>query len=121
MLVPVERTLTRRGISIGIEAFPEERAASILALLAIGARYEDPRAPPRGLAHSYGASRAQIRPDKVTPITRAHQTDGARARPHQFARLTLARHDERRMTLISVSKRLSINDQEVLEKFVSFH
>jgi len=120
MLVPVERTLTRRGISIGIEGFPEERAASILALLAIGARYEDPRAPPRGLAHSYGASRAQIRPDKVTPIMRAHQADGARARPHQFARLTLARHDER-MTLISVSKRLSINDQEVLEKFLSFH
>jgi len=97
------RTFARRWINIGIEEFSQKGAASVLALLAVRARYEDPRAPLRGLAHSYGAFRIQIRPDKVAPIMGTHQTGGTRAHPHQFARFTLTRRDER-MTLISVSK-----------------
>lgn len=118
--VNMRHTFARRWISIGIEGFSQKGAASVLALLAVRARYEDPRALLRGLVHSYGASRAQVRPDKVAPIMGTHQTGGTCARPHQFVRLTLPRHDER-MTLISVSKRLSINDQEVFQKFDSFH
>lgn len=89
------RTFARRWISIRIEGFFQKGAASVLALLAVRARYKDPRASLRGLVHSYGASCAQIRPDKVAPIMGTHQTGGTRARSHQFARLTLARQDER--------------------------
>lgn len=108
----VWRTFARRWVSIRIGGFSQKRAAPVLALLAVRARYEDPRTLPRGLAYCYGASRAQIHPDKVAPIVGTHQTGGTRACPHQFARLVLARHDER-MTLISVSKCLPINDQEI--------
>ena len=115
------RTFARRWINIGIEEFSQKGAASVLALLAVRARYEDPRAPLRGLAHSYGAFRIQIRPDKVAPIMGTHQTGGTRAHPHQFARFTLTRHDER-MTLISVSliSVLSIKDQEGFQRFIWF-
>lgn len=86
----LKHTFAWRKVSIGIEGFSQQRALAVLTLFAVRARYEDPRTLLRGLAHSYGAARAQIRPDKVTPIMRTHQIGGTRACPHQFARLTFS-------------------------------